>query len=69
MRVRMNKFENELAQLNIELKINNSDAEKARADITSLKIFNEAATRTETLNLIAAFKQKKCYSTALEFNY
>ena len=59
MRVRMNKFENELAQLKSELKMNNSDAEKARTDITSLKIFNEAATRSEILVLIAAFKQKK----------
>ena len=59
MRIRMNKFVNELAQLNSELKMNNSDAEKARADITFLKIFNEAATRSEILDLIKAFKQKK----------
>lgn len=55
----MNKFDTELAQLNSELKKNNSEGEKVRADFVFFETFNEAVTRKEILALIDAFKQKK----------
>jgi chromosome segregation ATPase len=59
MRVGMNKFDTELAQLNSELKKNNSEGEKVRADFVFFETFNEAVTRKEILALIDAFKQMK----------
>lgn len=55
----MNKFDVELAQLNNELKKNNSEAEKIRADVVFFETFDEFLTRKEVLVLIDAFKQKK----------
>jgi DNA repair exonuclease SbcCD ATPase subunit len=55
----MNKFDTELAQLNSELKKNNSEVEKVRADFVFFETFNEAVTRKEILALIDTFKQMK----------
>ncbi|EIC30168.1 hypothetical protein [Methylomicrobium album] len=53
------KLDAELDQLNSELKKNNSEAEKIRADLVLFETFNESLTRKEILVLIDAFKQKK----------
>jgi hypothetical protein len=59
MRVGIKKLDAELAQLNSELKKNNSEGEKIRADLVFFETFNESVTRKEILVLIDAFKQKK----------